>query len=59
MKSWKEDYSPKQIAQLANYVKSLQGTNPSPAKEKQGVLFIDSTSVNKSALADSATLKTK
>jgi cytochrome c oxidase cbb3-type subunit 3 len=59
MKSWKEDYSPKQIAQLANYVKSLQGTNPSPAKEKQGVLFIDSTSVNKSALADSAILKTK
>ena len=59
MKSWKEDYSPKQIAQLANYVKSLQGTNPSPAKEKQGVLFIDSTSVIKSTVADSATLKTK
>ncbi len=59
MKSWKEDYSPKQIAQLANYVKSLQGTNPSPAKEKQGVLFVDSTSVNKTEVADSAILKTK
>lgn len=52
MKSWKEDYSPVQIAQLANYVKSLHGTNPLPAKEKQGVLFSDSTSTIK--VADSA-----
>ncbi len=43
MKSWKDDYSPLQIAQLASYVKSLQGTNPSPAKEKQGELFKDDT----------------
>lgn len=57
MKSWKEDYSPKQIAQLASYVKSLQGTNPSPAKEKQGVLFIDSASTPTSV--DSVVLKTK
>ncbi|HLI92961.1 MAG TPA: cbb3-type cytochrome c oxidase N-terminal domain-containing protein, partial [Puia sp.] len=28
MKSWKDDYSPQQIAQLASYVKSLAGTNP-------------------------------
>lgn len=52
MKSWKEDYSPVQIAQLASYVKSLHGTNPLPAKEKQGVLFIDSTSTVK--VVDSA-----
>ncbi len=52
MKSWKEDYSPVQIAQLSSYVKSLQGTNPTPAKEKQGVLFIDST--NKKKVQDSA-----
>ena len=52
MKSWKEDYSPVQIAQLANYVKSLHGTNPLLAKEKQGVLFSDSTSTIK--VADSA-----
>jgi cytochrome c oxidase cbb3-type subunit 3 len=43
MKSWKDDYSPMQIAQLASYVKSLQGTNPKPAKEKQGELFKDET----------------
>ncbi|MEN9598330.1 MAG: hypothetical protein RL596_641 [Bacteroidota bacterium] len=41
MKSWKDDYSPKQIAQLASFIKSLEGTNPQPAKEKQGVLFVD------------------
>lgn len=41
MKSWKDDYSPIQIAQLASYVKSLQGTNPQPAKEKQGELFVE------------------
>jgi cytochrome c oxidase cbb3-type subunit 3 len=41
MKSWKDDYSPKQIAQLANFIQSLKGTNPQPAKEKQGVLFVE------------------
>jgi cytochrome c oxidase cbb3-type subunit 3 len=43
MKSWKDDYSPLQMAQLSSYIKSLQGTNPSPAKEKQGELFKDET----------------
>ena len=41
MKSWKDDYSPVQIAQIASYVKSLQGTNPQPAKEKQGEPFVE------------------
>ncbi len=39
MKSWKDDYSPVQIAQLASYVKSLQGTKPAKAKEPQGALY--------------------
>ena len=43
MKSWQEDYSPVQIAQLASYVKSLTGTKPAKAKEPQGNLFTDST----------------
>ncbi len=57
MKSWKDDYSPLQIAQLASYVKSLQGTNPSPAKEKQGELFKDETVP--SVAVDSATKAVK
>lgn len=36
MKSWKDDFSPVQIAQLTSFVKSLKGTNPPNAKEPQG-----------------------
>lgn len=43
MKSWKDDYSPVQIAQLASYVKSLQGTKPAAPKEKQGELYIEAS----------------
>ena len=41
MKSWKDDFSPVQIAQLASYIKSLHGTKPAGAKEPQGELFKD------------------
>jgi len=36
MRSWKDDMSPVQMAQLASYIKSLKGTNPPNAKEPQG-----------------------
>lgn len=39
MRSWKDDFSPMQIAQLTSYVKSLAGTNPPNAKEPQGDLY--------------------
>lgn len=39
MKSWKDDFSPVQIAELASYIKSLHGTKPAGAKEPQGELF--------------------
>lgn len=39
MKSWKDDLSPMQIAQITSYIKSIQGTNPQGAKEPQGVLY--------------------
>jgi len=38
MKSWKDDFSPKQIAQLASYIKSIKGSNPPNPKEQQGTL---------------------
>lgn len=50
MKSWKDDFSPLQIAQLASYVKSLVGTKPEKAKEPQGVLYEE---VTPGAAADS------
>jgi cytochrome c oxidase cbb3-type subunit 3 len=53
MKSWKDDYSPTQIAQLASYVKSLVGTKPAKGKEPQGILY------DEKASAGSATDSTK
>lgn len=48
MISWKEMLSPKQINQIASFVKSVGGTNPPGAKEPQGELYqevkTDSTS---------------
>ena len=39
MKSWKDDYSPLQIQQIASYVLSLHGTKPATPKEPQGTLY--------------------
>ena len=44
MASWQSVYSPKQLAQVASYVKSLHGTNPPNGKEPQGVLVEESGS---------------
>ena len=41
MKSWKDDFSPKQIAALASYVKSLHGSKPAAPKDKQGELYVE------------------
>ncbi len=51
MKSWKDDYSPVQLAQIASYVKSLVGTRPAKGKEPQGVLYEENAPA---AAADSA-----
>ncbi|MEY4330284.1 MAG: hypothetical protein RL609_1032 [Bacteroidota bacterium] len=44
MKSWKTDLSAAQIAQLASFVHSLQGSNPAGAKEPEGTLYEASNS---------------
>ena len=53
MKSWKDDYTPSQIAQIASYVKSLHGSNPASPKAPQGTLFVEDTKAAASAKADS------
>jgi cytochrome c oxidase cbb3-type subunit 3 len=45
MKSWKDDYSPKQIQQLASFVASLKGTHPAAPKAPQGDIYITATTV--------------
>lgn len=41
MPTWEKQLSPKQISDVANYIKSLRGTNPAGAKEPQGVKEIE------------------
>jgi len=44
MRSWKDELSPIQIAQVASYIKSTHGSNPPNAKAKQGELYQEETS---------------
>jgi len=48
MKSWKEDFSAKQIAALSNYVYTLKGTKPLAPKDPQGIedAIVTTTAVN-------------
>lgn len=57
MKSWKDDFSPVQMAQLSSFVKSLKGTKPPTPKEAQGDLYTevtDSTAVKAIAVDSTA-----
>lgn len=54
MAAWQSVYSPKQLAQVASYIKSLHGTNPPNGKEPQGVLVEEggtTTAVDSTATA--------
>lgn len=57
MKSWKDDFSPGQIAQIASYVKSLKGTKPATPKEAQGTLYEEQAKPADSSVATLATPK--
>lgn len=41
MQSWEKNYSPKEISDLAGYIKSLKGTNPPNGKAPQGDIFAE------------------
>ncbi len=53
MRSWKEDFSPIQMAQLASFVKSLKGTNPPNAKAPQGDLYDENQPAPAAGVTDS------
>jgi cytochrome c oxidase cbb3-type subunit 3 len=53
MRSWKEDLSPVQIAQVSSFIKKLHGSNPPNGKEKQGELYQESGAPS----SDSAAVK--
>jgi cytochrome c oxidase cbb3-type subunit 3 len=50
MIAWGSELTPKQIEGLANFIKSIKGTNPKGGLPKDGILYIDAGS---SALTDS------
>ncbi|MBK7098981.1 MAG: c-type cytochrome [Sphingobacteriales bacterium] len=57
MQSWKDVFSPDQIADLSSYIITLHGTNPPGAKEPQGELFNGDATGGATGSADSATAK--
>lgn len=54
MKSWKDDFSAKQIQQLASFVKSLRGTKPLTPKAPQGTLYVEAGTVQVDSTAKPA-----
>ncbi len=57
MKSWKDDYSPVQIAQLTSYIKSIKGTKPATPKEPQGEVYQEQATATDSAKAAAPVMK--
>ncbi|MBV8390268.1 MAG: c-type cytochrome [Mucilaginibacter sp.] len=49
MPTWESQLTPKQISDVANYVKSLHGTNPANPKEPQGTKMADDENSAKDA----------
>ena len=55
MPTWEKQLSPKQISDVANFVKSLHGTNPAGAKAAQGTKETDNNAkANKGGLVTAA-----
>lgn len=59
MKSWKDDYSPKQLQEIASFVKSLRGTKSATPKDAQGELYIEAGVVTTAAVDSSAATEKK
>lgn len=55
MQSWEKNYSPKEIANLTGYIKTLAGTNPPNAKAPQGDIWKDETPAPADATAPADT----
>lgn len=53
MQSWKNEFSPKEIAQIASYIKSIHGSNPANAWEPQGELFKETEGDSAESTSDS------
>lgn len=54
MQSWQKQYSPKQINEIASYIKSIHGTNPPNAKAPQGEMFTEELTVDSGVVSKQA-----
>lgn len=59
MKSWKDDFSPKQIQELASFVHTLKGTKPAVPKAPQGELYIEAGAPERTKAGVDSTKVTK
>jgi cytochrome c oxidase cbb3-type subunit III len=50
MQSWAKEFTPKQISNIASFIKKLHGTNPANAKAPQGELFSDAAKTDSTVL---------
>jgi len=61
MIAWKQSYKPAEIAQIASYVLTLQGTTPAEPKEPEGEIWVDeaseSTLETNAQITDSTTVE--
>lgn len=58
MQSWAIKFNPKEMSEIASFVKTLKGTNPPNAKAKQGDLYVEATAGSATG-ANTATDSTK
>jgi len=62
MQSWAKEFSPKEMSQLASFIKTMRGTNPPNGKAPQGDLFSETPAAGTDSTAvktdSSATAKT-
>ena len=58
MQAWEKNYSPKEINDLAGYIKTMRGTNPPNPKPAQGDLYTETATTDSAATTkpDSAVL---
>jgi len=57
MQSWQNQFTPKQISEIASYIKTLRGSNPPAGKAPQGDLVNDTTQKTDSTVVKPAEVK--
>ena len=54
MQSWAKEFTPKQISNIASFIKTMHGTNPANAKAPQGDIYTDAPASDSTAAAPAA-----